>query len=58
MKHIFLSHFILDFHRELSFAKGDTIYLRRDIDKNWYEGEHHGNVGIFPKAYIEVSEWK
>ncbi|XP_072050069.1 LOW QUALITY PROTEIN: uncharacterized protein [Amphiura filiformis] len=40
--------------KELSFAKGDTIYLRRDIDKNWYEGEHHGSVGIFPKAYVEV----
>ncbi len=46
--------FLFHFYRELSFAKGDTIYLRREIDKNWFEGEHHGNVGIFPRAYVEV----
>ena len=47
---------MLFLNRELSFEKGDTLYLKRDIDKNWFEGEHHGSVGIFPKAYIEVSE--
>ncbi|XP_071808913.1 uncharacterized protein [Asterias amurensis] len=41
-------------HKELSFDKGDTIYLLRKIDKNWYEGEHHGHAGIFPSSYIEV----
>lgn len=40
--------------RELSFKKGDTLYLLRQIDQNWYEGEHHGRVGIFPANYIKV----
>ena len=41
--------------RELSFKKGDTVYILRKIDQNWYEGEHHGRVGIFPISYVEVS---
>ena len=40
--------------RELGFRKGDTIYMLRQIDKNWCEGEHHGHVGIFPITYVEV----
>ena len=40
--------------RELPFRKGDTIYLIRQIDKNWYEGERNGRVGIFPANYVEV----
>ncbi|XP_075466259.1 sorbin and SH3 domain-containing protein 2 isoform X16 [Ascaphus truei] len=39
--------------KELSFKKGDTVYVLRKIDKNWYEGEHHGRVGIFPISYVE-----
>uniref|UniRef100_A0A8C3V7G1 Sorbin and SH3 domain containing 2 n=1 Tax=Catharus ustulatus TaxID=91951 RepID=A0A8C3V7G1_CATUS len=37
----------------LSFKKGDTVYILRKIDQNWYEGEHHGRVGIFPISYVE-----
>ncbi|CAH1795502.1 unnamed protein product [Owenia fusiformis] len=40
--------------KELSFKRGDSIYLTRDIDGNWLEGEHHGRIGIFPKNYVEV----
>ncbi|XP_058460022.1 uncharacterized protein LOC131435823 isoform X2 [Malaya genurostris] len=40
--------------RELSFKKGDIIYLRRQIDKNWYEGEHNAMVGLLPANYIEI----
>nr|XP_040224775.2 uncharacterized protein LOC120950637 isoform X9 [Anopheles coluzzii] len=40
--------------RELSFRKGDIIYLRRQIDKNWYEGEHNATVGLLPANYIEI----
>ncbi|KAH9502336.1 hypothetical protein Btru_073485 [Bulinus truncatus] len=40
--------------RELSFRKGDILYLLRQIDKNWFEGEHHGRSGIFPVNYVEV----
>ncbi|XP_066236296.1 sorbin and SH3 domain-containing protein 2 isoform X14 [Saccopteryx leptura] len=39
--------------KELSFKKGDTVYILRKIDQNWYEGEHHGRVGIFPISYVE-----
>nr|XP_014711284.2 sorbin and SH3 domain-containing protein 2 isoform X3 [Equus asinus] len=39
--------------KELSFKKGDTVYILRMIDQNWYEGEHHGRVGIFPISYVE-----
>ncbi|XP_053315097.1 sorbin and SH3 domain-containing protein 2 isoform X5 [Spea bombifrons] len=39
--------------KELSFKKGDTVYILRKIDKNWFEGEHHGRVGILPISYVE-----
>uniref|UniRef100_A0A8C2M0S0 Sorbin and SH3 domain containing 2 n=1 Tax=Cricetulus griseus TaxID=10029 RepID=A0A8C2M0S0_CRIGR len=38
---------------KLSFKKGDTVYILRKIDQNWYEGEHYGRVGIFPISYVE-----
>lgn len=41
-------------YRELSFKKGDIIYIRREIDKNWFEGEHNAMVGLLPSNYIEV----
>nr|XP_032512577.1 uncharacterized protein LOC116766665 isoform X2 [Danaus plexippus plexippus] len=40
--------------RELSFRKGDIINVRRQIDSNWYEGEVHGKVGLFPYNYVEL----
>ncbi|KAK7934183.1 hypothetical protein WMY93_005079 [Mugilogobius chulae] len=40
--------------RELTLQKGDIVYIRRQIDANWFEGEHHGRAGIFPTAYVEV----
>lgn len=39
--------------KEISFKKGDTIHILRQIDRNWYEGEHQGRVGIFPVSYVE-----
>lgn len=41
--------------RELTFKKGDAVNIIRQIDNNWYEGEHRGRVGIFPIAYVEVN---
>lgn len=41
--------------RELSFKKGEIIHVRRQIDANWYEGEIHGRIGLFPYNYVEVS---
>ncbi|XP_048478848.1 uncharacterized protein LOC105393136 isoform X6 [Plutella xylostella] len=40
--------------RELSFKKGDFINVRRQIDSNWYEGELHGRIGLFPYNYVEI----
>ncbi|XP_060710166.1 sorbin and SH3 domain-containing protein 1 isoform X1 [Hemiscyllium ocellatum] len=40
--------------KELPFQKGDIVYIYRQIDQNWYEGEHHGRVGIFPRSYVEL----
>uniref|UniRef100_A0A4W5JHU4 Sorbin and SH3 domain containing 2a n=1 Tax=Hucho hucho TaxID=62062 RepID=A0A4W5JHU4_9TELE len=39
--------------KELTFRKGETVYIIRQIDNNWYEGEHRGLVGIFPISYVE-----
>ncbi|XP_072787624.1 sorbin and SH3 domain-containing protein 1 isoform X31 [Taeniopygia guttata] len=39
--------------KELPLQKGDIVYIYKQIDQNWLEGEHHGRVGIFPRSYIE-----
>uniref|UniRef100_A0A9J7Y5W8 Sorbin and SH3 domain containing 2 n=1 Tax=Cyprinus carpio carpio TaxID=630221 RepID=A0A9J7Y5W8_CYPCA len=39
--------------KELTFKKGETVYITRQIDNNWYEGEHRGHMGIFPISYVE-----
>ena len=40
--------------KELPFQKGDIVYIYRQVDQNWFEGEHHGRVGIFPHSYVEI----
>lgn len=40
--------------KELPLQKGDIVYIYKQVDQNWYEGEHHGRVGIFPRTYIEL----
>lgn len=30
------------------------IYIRRQIDKNWYEGEHNAMIGLLPSNYVEI----
>ncbi|XP_075467086.1 sorbin and SH3 domain-containing protein 1 isoform X30 [Ascaphus truei] len=40
--------------KELPLQKGDVVYIYKQIDPNWYEGEHHGRVGIVPISYIEL----
>ncbi|CAB3238898.1 unnamed protein product [Arctia plantaginis] len=42
--------------RELSFRKGEMIHVRRQIDANWYEGELHGRIGLFPYNYVEIQK--
>ncbi|NXA66448.1 VINEX protein, partial [Mohoua ochrocephala] len=39
--------------RELTLQKGDIVYIHKEVDRNWLEGEHHGRVGIFPSNYVE-----
>ncbi|XP_075072616.1 sorbin and SH3 domain-containing protein 1-like isoform X30 [Mixophyes fleayi] len=40
--------------KELPLQKGDIVYIYKQIDQNWFEGEHHGRTGIFPISYIEM----
>ncbi|XP_022241483.1 uncharacterized protein LOC106459319 isoform X3 [Limulus polyphemus] len=40
--------------KELSVKKGDIVYITKNIDKNWFLGEHHGMVGILPFSYVEL----
>ncbi|XP_044011704.1 uncharacterized protein LOC122854795 isoform X3 [Aphidius gifuensis] len=47
-------NFVGQTSRELSFRRGDIILVRRQIDKNWYEGEHNAMIGLFPINYVEV----
>lgn len=46
-------------YRELSFKKGDLVYIRRQVDDNWYEGERNAMIGIFPgifrKRFFKIS---
>lgn len=49
-----LYNFFAQSPKEINLRKGDLVYIRRKVDANWYEGEHHGLVGIFPVSYVEV----
>lgn len=49
-----LYNFIGQSPRELTFRRGDLIFVRRQVDKNWYEGEHNAMLGLFPFNYVEV----
>ncbi|XP_014817620.1 PREDICTED: vinexin-like [Calidris pugnax] len=40
--------------KELTLQKGDIVYIHKEVDRNWLEGEHHGRVGIFPSNYVEM----
>ncbi|XP_072835262.2 vinexin [Pogona vitticeps] len=40
--------------KELTLQKGDIVYIHKEVDRNWLEGEHHGRVGIFPANYVEI----
>ncbi|XP_051897208.1 vinexin-like isoform X2 [Pristis pectinata] len=48
-----------DSNMELSFRKGETISLIRQVDDNWLEGRITGTnrQGIFPANYVQVVKW-
>lgn len=39
---------------ELPFKEGDVIFLKSQIDSNWYEGMLNGRTGYFPVAYVSI----
>ncbi|XP_049820768.1 uncharacterized protein LOC109593978 isoform X6 [Aethina tumida] len=49
-----LYNFVGQTARELTFRKGEIIHVRRQIDKNWYEGELNAMVGLFPVNHVEI----
>jgi len=49
-----LYNFVGQSSRELTFRRGDIIFVRRQVDKNWYEGEYNAMIGLFPSNYVEV----
>ncbi|XP_060692843.1 uncharacterized protein LOC132823229 isoform X2 [Hemiscyllium ocellatum] len=46
-----------DFHgqtsKELPVRKGDIIFIHRQRDHNWYEGQCNGKSGLIPICYVE-----
>lgn len=40
---------------DLNFKKGDLIFLKKKIDKNWCVGELNGKTGTFPINHVQVS---
>ncbi|XP_075043397.1 rho guanine nucleotide exchange factor 6 [Mixophyes fleayi] len=38
---------------ELSFGKGDTIYVTKMVDGGWWEGTLNGKMGWFPSNYVK-----
>lgn len=39
---------------ELTFREGDCIFLHKQLNSQWMEGEIDGNVGIFPSSFVLV----
>lgn len=38
---------------DLPFKKGDTIKVLNKVSEEWWEGECHEKVGIFPSAFVQ-----
>lgn len=41
-------------HGDLSFKTGDMIFLRKQVDENWYVGELNGLHGFLPASYVQI----
>ncbi|XP_054629191.1 vinexin isoform X2 [Dunckerocampus dactyliophorus] len=47
-------NFQVQSQKELTLHRGDIVYIHRQVNDNWFEGEHHGRAGIFPTTYVEI----
>lgn len=41
---------------DLSFSVGDVIEVHEKISNEWIKGKLHGQVGMFPSAFVEMLE--
>merc|ERR1712226_1097911 len=41
---------------ELDLRKDDIVNIRKQVDKNWFDGYLGNKRGIFPISYVEVLE--
>lgn len=59
-KHVVFCKAIYDYSSDvaddLKFSKGDVIQVCKRIGDEWMEGQLHGQVGLFPVAYVEMME--
>ncbi|XP_022646625.1 dynamin-binding protein-like isoform X3 [Varroa destructor] len=46
--------FTSQYPNELSFDVGQIVQLIRHVDDEWTEGEHKGQVGLFPTEYVDI----
>jgi len=37
---------------EIELKRGDRIRMLDKSDVNWWKGEVHGNIGLFPATYV------
>ncbi|XP_072899004.1 SH3 domain-containing protein 19 isoform X3 [Hemitrygon akajei] len=49
-----LHDFTADQNDELNLKAGDTVYLLKKLDKDWYSGKCKGHTGIFPANFVKV----
>lgn len=41
-------------NRELSFRKGDTVILKKQVSNDWWQGTINGKDGLVPDKYISL----
>ncbi|XP_051866345.1 SH3 domain-containing protein 19 isoform X5 [Pristis pectinata] len=49
-----LHDFTADQNDELNLKAGDTVYLLKKLDKDWFSGKCKGHTGIFPANFVKV----
>lgn len=41
-------------NRELSFHKGDSVILKKQVSNDWWQGTVNGKDGLVPDKYISL----